>query len=748
VRFFVCSMSNEGRGRPVSLLTDSTGQLEKFAEDHDQPGRSVYACVNPLRATATRRCREEVACIVTLHVDIDFKRLCTPPDEVRAKVRSLPLPFEIRESGGGLHVLANLKEAYENGTEHYQRAEVLRTQLTELLCGDPAPNHSAAILRVVGSHNSKYGEPVEVECVVGGELVDLTDIEAFLELYAARPLFEVKEEYASAVADNVVDLDTPYRPIDHDAVLADMPASGEGINAVAPRLLRALVIREGLTPDEAVECVADGVMATAARHRLADAGGHVWTREAEVRFTIPRMTWVLNRLQAEHWKAVDAGHMSADTPPTWLWGDELGKWGDVCAAGLRPQIFRNGSGWFVRRPPHSAAKADKKEEEVTLKKPALGALPSLEFIKAFDITTIPAREWYLGKQYQRGAVSGTMAPGGRGKSSLALVEAVSMATGRKLLNEAPLRRLKVWYPNGEETWDELLRRLGAVRQHYAIPTAELEGWLCMTNPQRFPLRVAEGYDKFVPRRDLIAHMRSEIERNGFEVATFDPLITVHGVHESNTVLMRGVMDIFRDLAAEMDCSVEVVGHTRKPLPGSESELSVHDTRGASSITDALRSVRMLDVMTEKEAERAEIDDVERTQYVGIAAPKRNYSAENKPPDWIRIQSVPLPNGDDVGVVTPWTWPVKDAAAAADADKRAENIFIEAAVRLSGMGRRLSDRPGMNYAPSLIAKEPEAKRAKVRKAALESAMKRLIEQNRIEPVDEGRGGRAFHELRVL
>src|SRR5262249_24510321 len=164
---------------------------------------------------------------------------------------------------------------------------------------------------------------------------------------------------------------------------------------------------------------------------------------------------------------------------------------------------------------------------------------------------------------------------------LALVEAVSMAAGRKLLGGEPLRRLRVWYHNGEETWDELLRRLGAVCQHYRIPTRELEGWLCMTNPQKFPLRVAEGFDKFEPRKDLIAHMRSEIERNGFEVATFDPLITVHGVHESNTVLMRGVMDIFRDLAAEHDCSIEVVGHTRKPQPGTEPELSVYDTRGAS-----------------------------------------------------------------------------------------------------------------------------------------------------------------------
>jgi hypothetical protein len=238
---------------------------------------------------------------------------------VRERVLALPLPFEVRETGGGLHVLANLKETYENGTEHYRRAEDLRSQLTHLLCGDPAPNHSAALMRCVGTHNSKYkGEPFEVRVTRAGEPVDLTDIEALLDLYN-EPLFELIEESA----DNVVDLDTSYRPIDYDAVLADMPSNGEGVNAVAPRLLRALVIREGLTPDEAVERVVGAVMEAAMRHHLADADGRAWTREAEVRFTIPRMTWVLNRLQAEHWKAVDAGHISADTPPTWLWGDEL-----------------------------------------------------------------------------------------------------------------------------------------------------------------------------------------------------------------------------------------------------------------------------------------------------------------------------------------------------------------------------------------------------------------------------------------
>src|SRR5262249_15203889 len=61
----------------------------------------------------------------------------------------------------------------------------------------------------------------------------------------------------------------------------------------------------------------------------------------------------------------------------------------------------------------------------------------LEFIRRFDIASIPPREWLYGRHYQRGVVSGTVAPGGRGKSSLVMVEAVAMATCRNLLGEQP-----------------------------------------------------------------------------------------------------------------------------------------------------------------------------------------------------------------------------------------------------------------------------------------------------------------------
>jgi hypothetical protein len=444
MKYFICSMANTGNKKLIPLLTDSVGQLEKFAEDHDQPGRAVYTCVNPLRDDAGARGNAQVAAIVALHVDIDFKRLGTPADEVRAKVSSLPLPFEIRESGGGLHVLANLREGYENGTDHYRRAETLRTQLTELLCGDPAPDHSAALLRVVGSHNSKYGEPVEVRVVATGKAVDLTDVEAFLDLYA-RPLFEVKEEYTRSFVDNVVDLDAAPRPIDQDAVLADMPTTGEGVNAVSYRLLRALIVREGMTPDEAVERVVDATMDMVARHNPATSDGHSWTRETEVRCTVPRMTWVLNRLQAEHWKVVDAGRVSADTPPSWLWGDVLGPWGDVCAEGLRPQITRNGSGWYVRRPHGSAKAAEEERDEPGGESRAEAPRgPAPRFVlKCRGLIVpeqIPIRKWLGGGEFfQRRTVSVTFAPGDYGKTTLGMTEASPCSPAATFWANSPTR---------------------------------------------------------------------------------------------------------------------------------------------------------------------------------------------------------------------------------------------------------------------------------------------------------------------
>jgi hypothetical protein len=89
-----------------------------------------------------------------------------------------------------------------------------------------------------------------------------------------------------------------------------------------------------------------------------------------------------------------------------------------------------------------------------------------------DPKMIQPREFLYGKHYIRKFVSvGFGAPGG-GKSSKRLIEALAMASGRALLGVKPVRKLRVWYWNGEDPSEETDRRLAAACLHYGIKSEE------------------------------------------------------------------------------------------------------------------------------------------------------------------------------------------------------------------------------------------------------------------------------------
>jgi hypothetical protein len=75
----------------------------------------------------------------------------------------------------------------------------------------------------------------------------------------------------------------------------------------------------------------------------------------------------------------------------------------------------------------------------------------------------------------------------------------------------------------------------------------------------------------------------------------------------------------------------------------------------------------------------------------------------------------------------------------------EHTLIEVGKKLAGMGQELSPKPqAHSYAPSVIAKQPEAKG--IRKAELVAALGRLLPAGKIalETVREG----TAHEKKVL
>jgi hypothetical protein len=140
------------------------------------------------------------------------------------------------------------------------------------------------------------------------------------------------------------------------------------------------------------------------------------------------------------------------------------------------------------------------------------------------------------------------------------------------------------------------------------------------------------------------------------------LIALHRVPEGDNMLMEQVIkDGFGEIATCANCCIELSQHTRKSMHGQHGELTADDSRGAGAITNAARSVRVLNRMSAEEAELPKIAAGDRRYYLRIARDKANLVPPGKA-TWLHLVSVGLPNGDadhpgdQVQAVELWDYP--------------------------------------------------------------------------------------------
>ena len=619
-------------------------------------------------------------------------------------------------------------------------------QLVTLLAGDPAPTHRAALLRQPETENTKEPPPRRCHAVwQGGKECDVSEFADMLDMYGDRPLLTRKEEPGSNGSDPSPDPPAKER-LDVAARLGAMRHKGPGDSSIHRTQLQvsASLLRSGIPVEDAVPQILE-----ATRHAVAgDAHAASWKWDKE--------RWKIERLCYDH---VSKNPELAGTLPNKLYA----AWMDRLSAGRTdPKVtYSPHIGWHVRSA--DKAKTGNKTASTNPGRPETEAEPDTETPRdgagsasrrfvirpfvPFDLAALPPRQWLYGRHYQRCTVSATIAPGGFGKTTLCMVETVAMATCRNLLGEQPTERLRAWYHNGEDTLEELQRRLGAICLHYEIPQEELRGWFFMTSGNEVPLRVAAGYSDLKIDKPLVELINAEIARNEVDVAVLDPLITLHGVPEQDNSKMDTVIRIFAGIADTQNCAVELAHHTRKLPPGANgTDYVAADIRGATATKDAVRAARMLNHMGEKDAEAAGIPEHERTAYFRVDRVKGNNSPAAKAV-WRRFVNVELPNSDEVGVVVAWEFPGQGSPSAEmrKAEHDAEMVFLRLLGRLALEGRVASDRVGPNYAPALFSREDEAKDAKISKVALAAAMRRLFAARRIRVDTEGKGGHRVHRI---
>jgi hypothetical protein len=305
----------------------------------------------------------------------------------------------------------------------------------------------------------------------------------------------------------------------------------------------------------------------------------------------------------------------------------------------------------------SGAKASTAIETNAAPPPPIAATP----FRWIEPATIPPRRFVYGRHYIRQFVSTTVAPGGVGKSSLGIAEALAMTSGKALLGVQPKGRSRVWLWNGEDPLEELQRRVMATALHYGLTPEDLDG-LYLDSGRLMPIIIAkQAREGAVIATPIVEAVTATIRENGIDVVSIDPFVSSHRVTENDNNAIETVAKTWAGIADETKAAIDLVHHTRKT---GGAEATVEDGRGASALLSAARSARVLNQMAAAEAGKAGVENPKL--YFRIDNGKANLTPPVAAADWYKLVSVDLGNGpkgnlgieagDNIGVVTAWTFP--------------------------------------------------------------------------------------------
>lgn len=265
-----------------------------------------------------------------------------------------------------------------------------------------------------------------------------------------------------------------------------------------------------------------------------------------------------------------------------------------------------------------------------------------------DPTKIPKREWLYGRHYIRKFVSATVAPSGVGKSSLTIVEALAMASGKPLLKqEIHKGPHRVWMWNGEDPMDELQRRVSAAMMHFGLTHEDIAGRLFVdTGREKEIVMAIDARDGATIQKPVSHAVTETLLTNKIDAVIVDPFVSTHRVSENDNGAIDLVTKEWARIADRCRCSVELVHHVRK-LNGEET--TVEHSRGAVSLLATSRSARAISRMSKREAEDLGLESMLGRLFRfsdgknNLAPPASDATA------WMKLENVSLGNGDGDGL---------------------------------------------------------------------------------------------------
>jgi RecA-family ATPase len=250
---------------------------------------------------------------------------------------------------------------------------------------------------------------------------------------------------------------------------------------------------------------------------------------------------------------------------------------------------------------------------------------------------LPPIQWVYGNFLQRGTVSALIGAAGQGKSMIALGIGLSLAFGEALYFDTVKQKSKVWLFNGEDSKDNLQRRIHAFCKKNELNPKELEEQFFINSGLENSLKCAwsESGSKTVENEADIQSIINQLKEMKIDVAIFDPFISFHKVNENDNNAIDIVVKLFAKIAVEANCAVLLVHHSGK----SRGEaVGFEGARGASSFIGAVRAAWVLNNLSNADGEKFGIKDEEVAQYVTITDVKANFAAKSSKKKYFKLES--------------------------------------------------------------------------------------------------------------
>jgi RecA-family ATPase len=293
----------------------------------------------------------------------------------------------------------------------------------------------------------------------------------------------------------------------------------------------------------------------------------------------------------------------------------------------------------------------------------------------FDEASIEPRRWIYAHHYLRSFVSVLASAGGIGKTSLQIVEALAIVTGRPLLGEEVKERTNVWLVNLEDPLSEIQRRVLAAMRHYGIKPAEVEGRLFVNAGRDFSLKFGiQTREGVLPNTKLVEYLCAKIPEKQIGCVFIDPFVGAHNINENDNMAVNAIVAEIRRVADETKCAIGLVHHIRK---GNGEDASIDSVRGAGSLIGAARAARVVNRMSADDAAKLGIDENEARSIMRVDDGKANLAPPAAAAVYRKMEGVKIDNGEWIGVCVPYTLPdAFDGISAKDA-KAAQKIVADA-----------------------------------------------------------------------